>query len=209
MKILAVSDKVLPQLYSPTVKERYPDVDLLLACGDLPFYYLDFLASAFGKPMYYVKGNHDSGRQYTANRGQVTDVRGGNDLHAQSVMHKDLLIAGLEGSMRYQPRKTQQYSENEMILEVLRLIPRLMWNRVRYGRYLDILITHSPVLGIHDEDDRVHTGFRVFRWLLRFAQPRYMLHGHIHIYGNTERQITQFGKTQIVNVYPYFEFEVE
>lgn len=45
MKILAVSDRVLDKLYSSQVSQSFPDIDLLIGCGDLPFYYLDFLTS--------------------------------------------------------------------------------------------------------------------------------------------------------------------
>ena len=46
MKILAVSDRVLDKLYSGQTRQAYADVDLLIGCGDLPFYYLDFLTSS-------------------------------------------------------------------------------------------------------------------------------------------------------------------
>ena len=51
MKILAVSDRVLDKLYSGTIRQTYTDVDLMIGCGDLPFYYLDFLTSAIDAPL--------------------------------------------------------------------------------------------------------------------------------------------------------------
>ena len=36
------------------------------------------------------------------------------------------------------------YSEPEMRRQVARLLPPLLINRVRHGRFLDILVTHSP-----------------------------------------------------------------
>ena len=42
MKILAVSDRVMDQIYCTDVRQKYPDVDLVIGCGDLPFYYLEF-----------------------------------------------------------------------------------------------------------------------------------------------------------------------
>jgi hypothetical protein len=44
VKILTVSDVVEPGLYDARICERYGDVDLVLACGDLPNYYLEFIA---------------------------------------------------------------------------------------------------------------------------------------------------------------------
>ena len=63
MKIMAVSDQVLDFLYSSKVWHSFPDIDLIVGCGDLPFYYLDFLASALDAPLIYVRGNHDHGRK--------------------------------------------------------------------------------------------------------------------------------------------------
>ena len=208
LKILAVSDKVLDSHYSSNVPNIYPDVDLLIGCGDLPYYYLDFLVSALDKPMLYVLGNHDAGRQFTSNRGELTEVRGGTNIHACAVNERGLLVAGLEGSMRYKPQRNIQYTEMEMTAQVVRLIPRLLFNRIRFGRYLDLLVTHSPPRGIHDKPDITHTGFEVFLRFLRAFKPRYMLHGHIHRYNNHNNEITQYHSTTIVNVYPKYFFEL-
>ncbi len=209
MKILAVSDKVLDFLYSNNVRKNIPDVDLILGCGDLPYYYLDFLVSALDVPLYYVHGNHDGNPQYVSGRGQLTGVRGGTDIHAQVVKHKNLLIAGLSGSMRYRTGAPYMYSENEMRGQVARLVPRLLWNRQRYGRFLDILITHSPPFGIHDRSDLAHTGFMVFLNLMSIFKPRYHLHGHIHIYRQDTPRRSQYKQTEIINIYPYKVLEIE
>lgn len=203
MKILAVSDRVLDQIYSPNVKEHYPDIDLIIGCGDLPFYYLEFLVSALDVPLVYVRGNHDQGPQYTADGRVLTRVQGGRDLHAQTAMIDGLLLAGLEGSMRYRPGAPFMYTETEMRQQVTRLVPRLLWNRQRHGRYLDILVTHSPPFGIHDRTDIAHTGFRILRTFMKVFKPRYLLHGHIHVYRPNTQRITRFEETTVINVYPY------
>ena len=59
MKLLAVSDVVEPSLHKDFDRAKFPDVDLIVSCGDLPPEYLSFLATAFDAPMVYVKGNHD------------------------------------------------------------------------------------------------------------------------------------------------------
>jgi hypothetical protein len=61
-----------------------------------------------------------------------------------------LLVAGMEGSIRYHPRAPYQYTQTQMTWRAQRLILQLLFNRVRYGRYLDIFIAHSPPAGIHD-----------------------------------------------------------
>ena len=40
MKVLSLSDKVVSFIYGPQVKCRFKDVDLVIGCGDLPYYYL-------------------------------------------------------------------------------------------------------------------------------------------------------------------------
>lgn len=209
MKILAVSDRVLPHLYHSDVAEVYGDVDLLVGCGDLPFYYLDFLTSALDVQMLYVLGNHDSGVQYTSDRGVLKSVRGGRNIHGRVVEEAGLLVAGLEGSMRYRPKASLMYSEGEMALQAARLLPSLWRNQVRHGRALDILLTHSPPWGIHDQPDRAHTGFLVFRWLLRLFRPAYLLHGHIHRYRSDQTAQTLFHHTQVINVYPMRLLNIE
>jgi predicted phosphodiesterase len=59
MKILTVSDKVVDFIYSPQLKEKFGDVELVLSCGDLPFYYLEYIVSILNVPLFYVMGNHD------------------------------------------------------------------------------------------------------------------------------------------------------
>jgi hypothetical protein len=86
---------------------------------------------------------------------------------------------------------------------ILRMYPRLGWNRLRYGRALDILITHSPVRDLGDREDRPHRGFKALRHLLKRWHPRYMLHGHVHLYDRSEPWMIDFECTTIINVYPY------
>jgi len=203
MKILAVSDRVMDQLYCSDVRQKYPDVDLIIGCGDLPFYYLDFLISALDRRLVYVRGNHDKGPQYTVEGRILEQVPGGDDIHGRVVTREGLLLAGLEGSMRYRPNAPYMYSESEMRYQVAQLLPLLLRNKLRYGRFLDILVTHSPPFGIHDKTDIPHTGFKIMRNLLQWVKPRFMLHGHIHIYRRDTATVTKFEETTIINVYPY------
>lgn len=209
MKILAVSDRVMDKLYSGQARQYFPDVDLIIGCGDLPFYYLDFLTSALDVPLVFVRGNHDSGPQYAVDGKVWREVRGGVDIHGKVVARKGLILAGLQGSMRYKAHADYMYSESEMRMAVAQMVPRLLWNRQRFGRALDILVTHSPPFGIHDRSDLPHTGFKVFLSFLRMFRPRYHLHGHIHIYRQDEVVRTRFEDTDVLNVYPYHLLNVE
>ncbi len=207
MKILAVSDRVLDHLYSSTVKSRYPDVDLIIGCGDLPYYYLEFLISALDAPLVYVLGNHDQGPQYTSDGRVLTTVHGGANIHGQLIQVKGLLLAGLGGSMRYRPYASLMYTENEMRNEFARLVIKLTWAKLRHGRAVDIFVTHSPPYGIHDRPDLAHTGFKIFCNIMRWFKPRYLVHGHIHIYNQNNSRKTQFEETTVINVYPYYSLK--
>jgi Icc-related predicted phosphoesterase len=152
-------------------------------------------------PCLYVHGNHD--RPEHLSSGQTLHRPGGwVNLDGQTVQVCDTIIGGLEGSMRYRPGVPFQYTEGQMARKAWGLVPTLMMNRVRFGRHLDVLVTHAPPLGIHDGQDLPHRGFQVFLWLMTQFRPKYLLHGHKHTYGR-EKSLTQFENTQVVNVYPY------
>ncbi|MCB0112498.1 MAG: metallophosphoesterase [Caldilineaceae bacterium] len=209
MRILAVSDKVVPILYSGGIRDHVGDVDLILGCGDLPHYYLDFVISMLNKPCYFVFGNHGKEAEYWSNNTTVSSPHGAVNLHRQSYREQGLLLAGLEGSMRYNSAPKFQYTEGEMWGNIAKLVPKLMYNRLRYGRFLDILVAHSPPFGIHDQPDRAHTGFQSFLKFMHYFKPRYLLHGHIHLYRRDETTYTRYLETDVVNVYPYRFLEIE
>lgn len=119
---------------------------------------------------------------------------------------KNLIIAGLGGSMKYN-KGMNQFTEIGMFFYHLKIIPRLLLNKIIHGRYLDILLTHAPPRGIHDKNDRCHTGFKVFLWFMRIFKPKYLIHGHIHIYDLNKNRITNFYKTNVINAYRYTVIE--
>jgi Icc-related predicted phosphoesterase len=201
LKVLAVSDQVADAVYSSDIRERFADVDLVVSCGDLPYSYLEFIVSMLNAPSYYVHGNHDC-PEYRASGVTLTEPGGWVNLHGRVAEAKGVLLAGLEGSLRYKPGAPFQYAEREMAWKAWLLTPALVMNRFRYGRYLDILITHSPPHGIHDGDDLPHRGFISFLGLMQRFKPRYLLHGHKHVYG-PEPTCTRYGETEVINVYPY------
>jgi len=207
-RVLAVSDKVEPRLYGPSVTKVARDIDCIVGCGDLPYYYLEYLVSMLNKPLYYVHGNHDR-PEHRSNRTVIKEPQGGTNLHAQVIATRGLLIAGLEGSHRYNRNTSYQYSQMEMWGIILKMIPTLVTNRILYGRYLDVLVTHSPPFGIHDAADRPHIGFKAFLTFMRWFRPRYLLHGHQHIYRDTEITRSRFAQTEIINVYPWRLIDLE
>jgi Icc-related predicted phosphoesterase len=201
VRILAVSDHVSDAVYSKDIGERFADVDLVVSCGDLPYSYLEYIVSMLNLPSFYVHGNHDC-PEYRASGVTLTEPGGWINVDGRTAESKQVLLAGLEGSVRYKPRAPYQYTEQQMAWKVHSLTPALLMNRVRYGRYLDILITHSPPYGIHDGDDLPHRGFRAFLDLMDRFKPRYLLHGHKHVYG-PEPTRTRYAETEVINVYPF------
>ncbi len=202
--ILAISDQVVNTLYSENVAELVAPVDMLLGCGDLPYSYMEYIVTQVPvRHALFVHGNHDSPEYH--NDGRVVKTPGGwqnIDCRVVYVKHADLLVAGLEGSIRYNPRAPYQYTEREMRFRARRLILRLLLNRVWYGRYLDIFIAHSPAYGIHDGTDHAHQGFKVFLSILQRFRPRLFLHGHKHHYGPVSWH-TAYVDTEVVNVHPF------
>jgi len=201
VKILTVSDKVVDKVHSPAINQEFGDVELVIACGDLPFHYLEYIAASLNVPCFLVYGNHDLNVEHTASGPITHHPPGWVDLDERCVRVKGLLLAGLEGSLRYNSDGVHQYSQDEMRGKALRMLPTLFANRLRYGRFLDILISHAPPYGIHDGPDYAHLGFSVFLTMIDRLRPRYVLHGHQHVYG-TEQTLTKRHQTQILNVYP-------
>jgi len=209
MRILAISDRVAPQIYDAGVKTRYGDVDLVLGCGDLPHYYLEYVVTMLSVPLYYVMGNHGSEVEYTSFGGERRFPGGCTYIDQQVVEYGGLLIAGLEGSMRYK-KGPYQYTQTEMTCRVLRLAAKLLPKRLLTGRWLDVLITHAPPFGIHDGPDLCHTGFRAFLRFMGVCKPRYLIHGHSHVYDRLRQPTTtKYRNTLVVNTYPYRVLEIE
>jgi Icc-related predicted phosphoesterase len=202
LKILAVSDEVDSRLYGNAALRDRSAPDLILGCGDLPPYYLDYLVSKLDAPLYAIHGNHDAPPSLEGSEG--FKGCGASWIGGRGVRVGGLLLAGFDGSLNYNSGPYQS-SQTQMQAAVRSLVPWMLMNRARYGRYLDVLITHAPPRGIHDESDRCHTGFDAFRWLIDHFQPRYHLHGHVHLYNRRVTTRTQVGKTEIINVYPFQE----
>jgi uncharacterized protein len=206
VKILAVSDQVVERMYALIPQGHFKDIGLILGCGDLPYTYLEYLVSMLNVPMYYVPGNHDP--EYLPHQ-PSTRAEGGSNLDLKIAQVRGLLIAGLGGSIRYRPDGTNQYTQSQAYRRAAALMPGLLWNRLRHGRALDILITHSPPYQIHDEESDAHRGLKAINWILRWARPRYHFHGHTHFYRqNLESPVTQIGPTQIMNIFPYKMIEI-
>ena len=212
MKILCISDHIDPLVYSPYIKERFSDVDLVLCAGDLPMDYLDFIVSNLNKPLLFVFGNHHTEdlRHFRKiwNNPFVEDDReffccGAVHVGTRVKTEGNFIVAGLGGSMRYN-NGLNQFTDFQMFMEVTKIIPRLLWNRIFHGRFLDILLTHAPPRGIHDKNDKCHWGFKTYLWFMKVFKPRYLVHRHIHLYDLSDVRCTKWENTMVINAYSHY-----
>ena len=212
MKILCISDQIDPLVYSNSIKERFADVDLILSAGDLPLDYLDFIVSSLNKPLLFVYGNHNlkgfshlkkksDGLDYSYSTGAVYAA-------SRVIKESGLIVAGLGGSIRYNNGENQ-YTNFQMNCEIIKLIPKLLFHKIFHGRYLDVLLTHASPEGINDKADPCHRGFRAFLWFMRFFKPKYLIHGHIHLYDLSEIRTKKYHDTLVINAYSHFILETE
>ncbi len=214
MKILCVSDQIDPLVYSNSAKERYKDVEFVISAGDLPMEYLEFIVSSLNKPVHFVFGNHnldEFGFYHKTPSGQYRNPfaaagftgHGATYLGFRTKKEGGILLAGASGSVRYNDG-FNQYTERQMRWRLLKMIPALVVNRLRYGRYLDILVTHASPAGIHDKNDPCHRGFSCFLWFMKTFKPRYLIHGHIHLYDLQDVRVSRYMDTTVINAYSHF-----
>ena len=222
MKILCVADHIDPLVYSPAAKQRFSDVDLVLSAGDLPMEYLGFISASLNKPIFFVFGNHhlkfltrfrrwgirnEAARYEAGPRDAMKNYFGSTYVGSRVVRHKGIIVGGLGGCRRYN-RGENQFTETQMFMRMVRMTPRLLWNRVFHGRALDVLLTHASPYGINDRPDPTHVGFKVFLWFLRTFKPRYQLHGHVHLYDLNAERVARYHETTIINVYDHYVLEI-
>ena len=205
-RILAVADQVSPVIDSVNFPSNLPGFDLALSAGDMPGRVLEYMADRLGFAPVFVKGNHP-GEQVrdpldpTSRR--LKDPGGCINAHGRVVHQSGLIIVGFEGSARYRPGP-QQYSERQFAAMARRLAPVLHLNRLRYGRALDILLTHAPPTGPHAGTDHAHRGVPAFERFSRIWRPRLHLHGHVHLVGsNAPREYVTAEGVRVVNGFEF------
>ena len=93
------------------------------------------------------------------------------------------------------------------VLTIKEPFATLIKNKIKYGRYLDILLTHASPRHIHDKEDPCHKGFECFNWFIKKFKPAYLIHGHIHLYDLRETRVTQSEDTTVVNAYAHWLIE--
>lgn len=148
-------------------------------------------------PILYVHGNHD---------GSYKESEPGGCICVDDAVYiwKGLRIMGLGGCNRYNRDDTFQYTEAEMRRRV-----RKLWLAARRAGGIDILLTHAPASGLNDGTDKAHKGFQVFNDLMDQYQPKWFIHGHMHLnYGANLPRVCTRGGTTVINATERYEFEI-
>ncbi len=196
MKLLLLSDVESPYLWDYYRPGRLAEYDLMLSCGDLKASYLSFLVTMGRSRLLYVRGNHDA--NYRTNPPEGCEC-----IEDKLVTVNGLRILGLGGSLWYNGG-ANQYTERQM----RRRLWRAGW-AVRRAGGVDIVLTHALPRGYGDAEDAAHRGFECFEDFLNKYEPKYLVHGHVHMnYGRNIPRVVQHGATQIVNAWERFVLDV-
>ena len=197
MKILALADEESAYLWDYFEKSKLEGIDLIISCGDLNPKYLSFLATFTNAPVIYVHGNHDKKYKNIPPEGCIC-------IEDEIYVYKGVRILGLGGSMKYNSDECQ-YTEREM----RKRVRKLRWKLFR-SKGFDILVTHAPAYGLNDGDDLPHRGFQVFNTLIEKYNPKYFLHGHVHMrYGRKHVRFDTCKDTKVINAFERCVFEYE
>jgi uncharacterized protein len=210
VNVLVVADEVASSLQQHTLRDLAPD--LVLAAGDLPWDYLEWIASSVDVPMVFVPGNHDP--EIKPERGgrfgdylepgamcEAPRPHGVVNADQEVVQAGGLRIAGLGGCVRYR-EGPHQYTQRQYAARARRLV-----RKARSAGPVDVLLTHAPPLGLGDGEDGPHVGIEALHGVIGKLEPTWHLHGHIHPYGQTMPDRT-LGATTIRNVIPWKVFDI-
>ena len=197
MKILALADEESAYLWDYFEKSKLEGIDLIISCGDLNPKYLSFIATFSNAPVIYVHGNHDKKYKDIPPEGCIC-------IEDEIFVYKGVRILGLGGSMKYNSDECQ-YTEKEM----RKRVRKLRWKLFR-SKGFDILVTHAPAFGLNDGEDLPHRGFQVFNTLIEKYNPKYFLHGHVHMrYGRKHVRFDTCKDTKVINAFERCVFEYE
>ena len=194
--LMLLADYVHPFVYRDGFPQGVPEVDAVLVAGDVPGYYLEFLATKLPVPVVYVAGNH--GNEYVNEGDGRREPRGVINAHGRVVEVAGLRVAGWGGVPRYRQGGEGQFSESQARWG----LTKLGWRLGR--RPLDVLLTHAPPEGPHAGQDFAHRGCQAITQFIQRTKPSLLVHGHIHEYeGKKVEYIDPQTGTRVINAYGY------
>jgi Icc-related predicted phosphoesterase len=197
VKFLCVAGQIDPYIFNYHVKEHFGGIDAALCAGGVPLEYIDFIASALEKPVFFVPGSHHF---YAEDNEEPKATNAGFRCLRLDTGGGAVLIAGASGSVRRNGR-VLQYTDSALRRRLAALYPALLANKLRYGRYLDIFLTHAPPAGVNDHPGS--PGFPCFRGFIERFSPAFHVHGRIRIFDPKEARVTLHKKTAVVNASGY------
>ena len=196
MRILFLSDEESKSYWDFFKREAFEGIDLIVSCGDLDADYLSFLTTMTSIPVLYVKGNHDHKYAHRPPEGCIC-------IEEDIYEFQGVRFLGLGGSYRYK-ESGNMFTEAEMSTRVRRL-----WFKLLQKKGFDVLVTHSPAFGVNDGEDLPHRGFQVFLDLIKKYNPKYFVHGHVHMnYGREYPREDSIGDTKVINAYISYIVEI-
>lgn len=206
MRILLLADYSHPYIYRVGFPEGLPDIDMVLAAGDVSGDYLEFVATKLPKPVVYVQGNHNN--EMVREEGEYRAPAGVICAHERVIEVAGLTIAGWGGVPQYREKGSGQYTAAQGWQGFAKIAMQLETRKLLGRKPLDILLTHAPPLGPHAGSDYAHRGCPSITQLLTRYHPQVLVHGHIHEYEG-KRVEYQAGKTRVINAYGYKMIEID
>jgi len=215
MKILAVSDVEDKRLEKAidSHDDGLKSVDYIFSCGDLNCKYLEYITDGINKSLYFVPGNHFTSdfcckdckpeHFYCSENSRLQ--YGGINIHGHVEIVGDYIVAGFGGAMRYN-HGVLQFEEPEMAELVKRAARKIRIRRIIDAVFFRkrkeiIAVSHAPIAGVHDKEDKCHSGFKAFRDFVFEMKPILWLHGHVHFEGQNKQQESVLDGTLVVNAY--------
>ena len=197
MKILAVSDMESRFIWEHFDPEVFSGIDLIISCGDLKRDYLEFLVTMANRPVLYIPGNHD--KSYLK-----APPEGCENIDGIVYTYRGIRFLGL-GGCKYYNDPVYQYTEKQMEKRI-----RQVRGALRKSKGVDIIVTHAAPTGCGDRQDPAHQGFDCFLDLMDKYQPRYFVHGHVHMnYDSDIPRRMQYGNTEVINAYERYFIEID
>ena len=166
--------------------------------------YIDYIASTLGVPCYLVQGNHASGAEFEeVNPFEPRRIHF-MDIDNRVVVDRELFLAGLEGSIRYNRNpRLPVYAKRDVAQRSCgwRLRPCGIGYSTA-GHWTSWSPTARRPASTTDPIGLTWVS-TVFLWLMRTFKPCYLLHGHKHVYRHEETTVTKYHDTVVINIYPW------
>ena len=172
----------------PVQKLRDLAPEIVLSAGDLPWHYIEYVASCVDAPVVFVPGNHDPAIE--PSRRSLLGLHLLEDQADEGPRPHGAINADQADRRGRWPadrgaRRLRALQARPSPVHPARVPPdgATASPSGEARGPVDVLLTHAPPLGLGDGDDRPHEGIEALHTVLERLQPSWHLHGHIHPYG--------------------------